>query len=387
MKIFFYLAGEEQNGINTFAKKVSCAIQKKSLATKILLVKEKKEFSDFDPDCDIAIFQFSKSLFGGYKNAKKEFQLIAELNGNILKKSIIILHDVYYRNKKDILYSLFSMDLERKKFINKIRVFKSLCIDYFYYDRIFKVFDRNNSFFIVNSNGELDRFLNYLPMLKNRTFLIPHFLSSRIERKCSNEKNRSYLLDKYSIPLDKKIITILGFIHKRKGHHYIPEISKSLGDEYHFIFAGAAKEPEKTQYLLPILDHAKKLSVDKRITVTGFLEDFEYDSILFSSDMALAPFSDISASGSISDWISVGNVPILASRNHLTIEFSKLIKIIHLVDFNNINDIVTSINEIFRINAVSVEPDVLSLLEERSLENTAKAYMKVIESIKLERTL
>jgi glycosyltransferase involved in cell wall biosynthesis len=114
--------------------------------------------------------------------------------------------------------------------------------------------------------------------------------------------------------IDRKVVTLLGFIHRRKGHALLVEALNSLPLEYVAIFLGApGAGPGCDAFVAQLRDRATALGVHDRLRITGYVDDSTLATYLAATDLAVCPFSRMSASSSLSTWISCRK-PILASQ-------------------------------------------------------------------------
>jgi glycosyltransferase involved in cell wall biosynthesis len=109
--------------------------------------------------------------------------------------------------------------------------------------------------------------------------------------------------------IDKKVITLLGFISPYKGHQLVVEAIPYLPQDVQIIFAGNKDLDKNFVHVLQKLAQVKE--VEHRLRFTGYLTEAELDSYLIATDLAICPFKGFSASGSISTWISAA-CPILS---------------------------------------------------------------------------
>jgi glycosyltransferase involved in cell wall biosynthesis len=141
----------------------------------------------------------------------------------------------------------------------------------------------------------------------SKTEIVPIYVEERAIA-IDKQKARQIL----GIDERQKIITLLGYIHPRKGHHLIVKAMPKLPANVIAIFAGSPSPNDFAQaYLEQLLTLAKTYGVDRRLRVTGYLSEEELELYLLASDLAVCPFSDLSASASLSTWISIAR-PILA---------------------------------------------------------------------------
>lgn len=150
----------------------------------------------------------------------------------------------------------------------------------------------------------------------NKVQIIPHFVGKK-------EPSISRVEAKLKLKLDgHKIITILGFIHSRKGYELMVETMPKLPQEVKVVFAGGPS-PGNEEFVLELLQLAKDLGVSDRLRITGYLSQQELDCYSIATDLAVCPFKSFSASGSLSNWIAVArpilayNLPQIAEYNFL----------------------------------------------------------------------
>lgn len=109
----------------------------------------------------------------------------------------------------------------------------------------------------------------------------------------------------------KRVITILGFMVRRKGYRLTIEALRFLPADVVALFAGgpiAGREARADE----LRDYAEQLGVGERVTITGYVASERLEQALAATHVAICPFRDLSASGSLSTWISTGR-PIVTS--------------------------------------------------------------------------
>ncbi len=72
-----------------------------------------------------------------------------------------------------------------------------------------------------------------------------------------------------------------------------------------------------------LLALAKEKGVSDRLHITGYLSEEDLERYLVATDLAICPFKKLSASGSLSTWISVAR-PVLASDVPQIDEYNRL---------------------------------------------------------------
>ena len=170
---------------------------------------------------------------------------------------------------------------------------------------------RQASALFVSSEEECRR----LEPPHSRVRVIPHCVERR-ELTESAEEARSALGLR-----GRRVVTLLGFIHERKGHRLLIEALAALPSD---VVAIAAGGHAPASALIPsLLALAQARGVADRFRITGYLPEHELNRYLAATSLAVCPFRDVSASGSLSTWISAAR-PILASSLPLIAEYNAL---------------------------------------------------------------
>ncbi|WP_221583747.1 sulfotransferase [Microbacterium sp. G2-8] len=109
---------------------------------------------------------------------------------------------------------------------------------------------------------------------------------------------------------DAHVVTLLGFLSPRKGVREALDLIGALGDDAVLVLAGA-----------PVVEFAEELdrmiaSTRGRVIHTGWLETAEQRKWIAATDVAIAPFRDASASGSMLEWLVQG-IPVVTSATPL----------------------------------------------------------------------
>ena len=117
-----------------------------------------------------------------------------------------------------------------------------------------------------------------------------------------------------------RVVTVLGFIHPRKGHRLLIDALTRLPDDVFAVFAGGARDD---CIVAELHAHAVHLGVANRIRVTGYLDEASLGYYLSATDLAVCPFADVAASSSLATWISAAT-PVLASDLPLIAEYNRI---------------------------------------------------------------
>jgi glycosyltransferase involved in cell wall biosynthesis len=156
--------------------------------------------------------------------------------------------------------------------------------------------------FVVHSPDEVGRTRGLVP--RNRVRVVPHFVEQR-ERSLSPDEARARLGVQ-----GRRIVTLLGFIYGRKGHKKMLESIPRLPDDVLVVYAGGNVAGREIA-LAKIQERATELRLGPdRLRITGWLTEEQLDKWIAATHLAILPFRDLSASGSLSTWVAAGK-PIL----------------------------------------------------------------------------
>jgi glycosyltransferase involved in cell wall biosynthesis len=156
---------------------------------------------------------------------------------------------------------------------------------------------------VVHCEEERGRLEGLVPMAK--VAVVPHFVEVRRPLPDRDVARRSLHLP------DGRVITLLGYMTKRRGHRLLIDALRELPDDVLALFVGTTIEGrEHIQRELEA--YAGEAGVAERVRFMGYVEEDVLESILSATDVALCPFRMMSASGALATWISAG-VPIVAS--------------------------------------------------------------------------
>jgi glycosyltransferase involved in cell wall biosynthesis len=150
-----------------------------------------------------------------------------------------------------------------------------------------------------------------------RVVVVPHFVEERGPLPGQAEAARAIGLE------GRRIVTLLGYVVKRKGHALVIDALRHLPDDVVALFVGSVIEGR--DHVAQALEaRARALGVAERVRFCGFVPDDSLPLYLAATDVALCPFSDMSASGALSTWISSGR-PIVASDLPGTREYESIV--------------------------------------------------------------
>ncbi len=156
---------------------------------------------------------------------------------------------------------------------------------------------------VVHSEEERGRLAGRVPDAKVE--VVPHFVEQRAALPDREASRASLDLT------DKRVITLLGHMIKRRGHKLVIEALRQLPDDVHALFVGAPLRGR--EYMVDqFKEYALKNGVEDRTRFMGFVPEEELERVLAATDVALAPYRSMSASGALATLISAGR-PIVTS--------------------------------------------------------------------------
>lgn len=156
---------------------------------------------------------------------------------------------------------------------------------------------------VVHSEVEVERLRGLIP--RDRLAVVPHFVERRTLSLSPAEARERLGL------ADRRIVTLLGFVYGRKGHRYAVEAVPQLPSDVLMVYAGGPVAGRSHVHDLA-LSKARELGLGDRFRITGYLSDEDLETWIAATHLAILPFTDLSASGSLSSWISASK-PMLVS--------------------------------------------------------------------------
>lgn len=109
----------------------------------------------------------------------------------------------------------------------------------------------------------------------------------------------------------RSVVTVLGFLVKRKGHLLALDAMRLLPESVHLVFAGGSLGNDD-RFEREVRERIEAMGLGDRVTITGYLDEADLDRYLKATDVALCPFAAVSASGSLSRWLAY-DCPVVVS--------------------------------------------------------------------------
>lgn len=120
----------------------------------------------------------------------------------------------------------------------------------------------------------------------------------------------------------KRTVTIFGFVIARKGYDIALEALRSLPEDVSLIIAGGWHPTQGTDFHDQVIERIRSEGLSDRVLVTGYLPEEKVALVMAATDIVIAPYKEISNSGSLLKTIAYGK-PIIASDLPATREINE----------------------------------------------------------------
>jgi len=138
----------------------------------------------------------------------------------------------------------------------------------------------------------------------DRVQVMPHPVPPRPVLPPRPEAKRRFGLE------DAFVLTIFGFLARRKGHLLAIEALRQLPPVFHLLFAGGVHPDDRTNYERDLRAAIQSAQLGDRVRITGYLEPVDVATAMSATDVVLAPFSAGSGSGSLSLAFACGKAVV-----------------------------------------------------------------------------
>ena len=117
------------------------------------------------------------------------------------------------------------------------------------------------------------------------------------------------------LPASSVLLTMFGFVGGYKGHDIAVRALAKMPNQFHLAICGGAHPESQDRAFSSVIRLVKKLGLEHRVMITGWLPEESADLYAAATDICLAPYLDatLSASGAIT-WALASGRPIVASK-------------------------------------------------------------------------
>jgi glycosyltransferase involved in cell wall biosynthesis len=218
---------------------------------------------------------------------------------------------------------------------------------------------------VVHSEEERGRLDGLVPA--HKVAVVPHFVEVRPE-------TPDRVLARQALGVaDRRVITLLGYITKRRGHRLVIEALRDLPDDVYALFVGAPLRGR--EYMVDqFREHAQEQGVADRVRFMGFVAEDVLEQVLAATDVALAPYRSMSASGALATLISAGR-PIVTSDLAQFVELEAMAPgAFHVFSPYRADALAGAIHRALEVATGQPDPHVQALATELSTERIVDRY-------------
>jgi glycosyltransferase involved in cell wall biosynthesis len=121
--------------------------------------------------------------------------------------------------------------------------------------------------------------------------------------------------ERLGLPAGTVLLTMFGFLGAYKGHDVAVRALARMPERFHLAICGGAHPESQNNDLATLIRLVRKLGLEQRVTITGWLAEEAAELHYAATDICLAPYVDasLSASGAIT-WALASGKPTIASR-------------------------------------------------------------------------
>jgi glycosyltransferase involved in cell wall biosynthesis len=230
---------------------------------------------------------------------------------------------------------------------------------------------------VVHSEVEVERLRGFIPL--GRIRVVPHFVERRSLPLGPDEARARLGLS------GRRVVTLLGFVYGRKGHRYAVEAVPYLPEDVVMVYAGGPVAGRSYVYDLATAK-AEELRLGERFRITGYLSEEELETWVAATHLAILPFTDLSASGSLSSWISAGKPMLVSDLPGFREYDGRVPGALHFFGPAEPGPLGHAISRVLAGPLRDPDPGVLQLAEELSMARTVDRYLAVAREAMAEHT-
>ena len=143
----------------------------------------------------------------------------------------------------------------------------------------------------------------------------------------------------------KKVVTIFGFVVRRKGYEVALEALRHWPEDVVLLIAGGPHPDDRTGFFDELKGRLAAEDLSGRAIVTGYLPESRVPLVMAATDVIAAPFTAISSSWSIMHSMAYGN-PVVASDLPATREINERLPCLLLFNVGDPLDLAAKINQL-----------------------------------------
>ena len=181
----------------------------------------------------------------------------------------------------------------------------------------------------------------------------------------------------------RRVVTLFGFLAVKKGHKRALLALPTLPDDVVLVFAGGQHPQDHTDYVDSLYRHIAMYHMEDRVRITGYLEEAQIPVIMAATDVAIAPYSQTSGSGSLANLFAYGRAVVASDiEPHQVIEREQpgcleLFQLSETLDFpNRIYAVLNSAKRHVRLQQAA-----LAYAQQHSYAEMARKTAKIYQAL------
>jgi glycosyltransferase involved in cell wall biosynthesis len=156
---------------------------------------------------------------------------------------------------------------------------------------------------IVHTQADRKELLR-LGVKENVIHLITHAVPPALPMPSNEEAKRSLGLE------DRRIVTLFGFLAAKKGHSLALDAVPFLPYDVTLLFAGGQHPQDTTDYVAQLQARIERENLSERVRITDYLPEAQIPVVMAATDVAIAPFTQTSGSGSLANLFAYGRATV-----------------------------------------------------------------------------
>jgi glycosyltransferase involved in cell wall biosynthesis len=225
---------------------------------------------------------------------------------------------------------------------------------------------------VVHSDVEIGRLRGIVPQDKLR--VIPHFVEQRSLPLTPAEARARLGVE------GRRVVTLLGFIYGRKGHVAAAEAIAALPPDVLVVFAGG-NVAGRDKVLRTVEQLSREQGLADRLRITGYLSEEEMETWMAASHLAILPFRDLSASGSLSTWIAAGKPMLTTDLDGFREVDARAPGALRFFPSLDPAAIARAITAALDDDLTDPDPRVVALREQLTVPRTVDRYLDVVREV------
>ncbi len=286
MNVTYYTTWDSVCGLADYARHFKAGLEEEGVVVTVVSADRAETRADYREVAermnggDIAQINHEHSLFGKtFLSGIVNFYMFL---GGIRIPTVVMLHELVSAREGAFLFGL-------RKFVLKL---------------VYKILFSRAALVLVHVEGQ-QRSLIEMGIGRDKVLLLPHPVP-RLAGSLVDCRAKGVLgLE------GKNVVTVFGFVFARKGYETVLPIIESIPDTV-LLIAGGRHPKDRSGYFEQLTRKISEMGLGDKVKITGYVSPEEVQGIMQATDIVLAPFHEMSGSGSLS-IAAAFHKPILGS--------------------------------------------------------------------------